>query len=228
MPCATALEPCRHSHLRLQLEEILHHCKILTEKFFLLFQGKCMKRFPKHSHSWVCCSVVSLIHSTLLETKKANNLIWHEKAKTKQNPDLISSGIWHQIYVWQLQNGAQDGPWAIAWLKDPAKGSPSKYVEGRHQAATYSANDKCHEKSWSTCSQAGLLNRIMCSALQSYLQCWGWDSKELADLHILRGYNSYCVSRPLFEALATYFLLLCKGVSFTVGEDPDFVSSLQS
>ena len=105
--------------------DALHHCKILTKKFLLLLQGKCMKGFPKHSHSWVCRSVVSLIHSALLKHRKSHHFIWHYKAKTKQNPDPTSSGVWHQINVWRLQNGAQDGSWAIARLKDPAKGLPS-------------------------------------------------------------------------------------------------------
>lgn len=51
-------------------DDSLHHCKILTEKFLLLFQGKCMKRFPEHPHGWVCRSVVSLIDGTLLEKQK--------------------------------------------------------------------------------------------------------------------------------------------------------------
>lgn len=52
-----------------QFQEMLHHCKILTEKFLLLFQGKCMEGLPEHSHSWMCGSVVSLIDSALLKTK---------------------------------------------------------------------------------------------------------------------------------------------------------------
>lgn len=158
-----------------QFQEMLHRCKILTEKFLLLFQRKFMEGLPKHSHSWVCGSVVSLIDSALLKTKIPHfQLAPKSKDWAEPRPDLFQYLTLDLCLIalkgntgWVMGNGM---------AQRHGKGSPTMW--GRQTLAfRFSANYKCGEQFWSAFSQAELMNRITHSAL--WVTCWSTDFERI-------------------------------------------------